>query len=68
MTEDAYDKNANSAREVEISFEYIIELNHKYGTKLDKYIQSWEINTLQDLEDCIGSFYNNYNANVEVKE
>jgi len=57
-----------AARELEIAFEEIMDLNQKYGTKFDSYVQPQLINTLQDLEDFVGTLYNNYNANVEVKK
>ena len=60
--------SADIARELEIAFEEIMDLNHEYGTKFDGYIQPQLISTLQDLEDFVGTLYNNYNANVEVKK
>jgi len=57
-----------AARELEIVFEQIMGLNEVYDTKFDSYIQPQIINTLQDLEDFVGTLYNNYNANVEVKK
>ena len=56
-----------AARELEIVFEQIMGLNEVYDTKFDSYIQPQLISSLQDLEDFVGTTYNNYNANVEVK-
>ena len=58
---------ADIAREVEIMWEEIMDLNNNYGTRFDVYIQSQTISTLQDLEDFVGTMYNNYNANVKAK-
>jgi len=57
-----------AARELEIVFEQIMGLNEVYDTKFDSYIQPQIISSLQDLEDFVGTLYNNYNANVEVKK
>jgi len=57
-----------AARELEIVFEQIMGLNEVYDTKFDSYIQPQLISSLQDLEDFVGTLYNNYNANVEVKK
>ena len=57
-----------AAREFEIVFEQIMELNKRYGPQYDSYIQPQLISSLQDLEDFVGTTYNNYNANVEVKK
>ena len=57
-----------AARELEIVFEQIMGLNEVYDTKFDSYIQPQLISSLQDLEDFVGTTYNNYNANVEVKK
>jgi len=50
-------------------FECVLALNNAYGTEFDKYCQSnlGEISTLQKLEDFIGSWYNNYNAECMVE-
>ncbi len=58
---------ADIAREVEIMWEEIMDLNNNYGTRFDVYIQPQIVNTLQDLEDFVGTMYNNYNANVKAK-
>jgi len=58
---------ADIAREVEIMWEEIMDLNNNYGTRFDVYIQPQTVSTLQDLEDFVGTMYNNYNANVKAK-
>ena len=69
IEDDPYkDTTSVAARELEIVFEQIMGLNEVYDTKFDSYIQPQLINTLQDLEDFVGTLYNNYNANVEVKK
>ena len=59
--------NSIDVRELEIVFEHVMELNRSYETHYDSYIQPQLISSLQDLEDFVGTMYNNYNANVEVK-
>ena len=58
---------ADIVRDVEIMWDEIVDLNNDYGTRFDDYIQPQIVNTLQDLEDFVGTMYNNYNANVKAK-
>ena len=62
MEEDAYINVDPTVLEVEAIFDQTLVLNNKVGTDLDKFMQPAKISTLQELEDFLGTWYNNYNA------
>ena len=62
MDEDPYISVDPTVLEVEAIFDKTLVLNHKVGTDLDKFMQPAKISTLQELEDFLGTWYNNYNA------
>jgi len=62
MEEDAYINVDQRVLDVEAIFDQTLVLNHKVGTDLDKFMQPAKISTLQELEDFLGTWYNNYNA------
>ena len=82
LKEDNYDWNDSAehnrneaAADFEELFTMVINLNAKWGSvedgsEFDGYQQDLYIDrkwTLQTLEDFIGSWYNNYNADVKPK-
>ena len=62
MDEDPYVNVDPTVLEVEAIFDQTLVLNNKVGTDLDKFMQPAKISTLQELEDFLGTWYNNYNA------
>ena len=59
--------DAEAAADFERLSMLVIELNHKYGTRFDKYCpKSPETQNLQLLEDYVTDWYNNYN-NADIK-
>jgi len=69
LKEDNINRN-EAAADFDQLFTMIINLHAKWGTKFDGYQQDLYIDrkwTLQTLEDFIGSWYNNYNADVKPK-
>lgn len=69
LKEDNINRN-DAAKDLDGLFEYIIDLNNKWGSEFDGYQQDLYIDrkwTLQTLEDFICSWYNNYNADVKPK-
>lgn len=77
LKEETYDWNDpaehnrnEAAADFDQLFTTVINLNAKWGSKFDGFHQDLVVGgslkwTLQDLEDFIGSWYNNYNANVK---
>ena len=67
LKEDNINRN-EAAADFDQLFTMIINLHAKWGSEFDDYQQDLYIDrkwTLQDLEDFIGSWYNNYNADVK---
>tara|TARA_R110002020_G_scaffold18299_2_gene64030 strand:+ start:328 stop:732 length:405 start_codon:yes stop_codon:yes gene_type:complete len=67
LKEDNINRN-EAAADFDQLFTMIINLHAKWGSEFDDYQQDLYIDrkwTLQTLEDFIGSWYNNYNADVK---
>ena len=59
---DPYESVNPKVLKLEALYEEALLLNKDVGSNLDKYIQSSKIESLQDLEDFLRTWYNNYNS------
>ena len=59
---DPYESVNPKVLKLEALYEQVLFLNKDIGSDLDNYIQSAKIESLQDLEDFLGTWYNNYNS------
>tara|TARA_R110000751_G_scaffold75952_9_gene152787 strand:+ start:656 stop:868 length:213 start_codon:yes stop_codon:yes gene_type:complete len=59
---DPYSSVNPKVLKLEALYEEALLLNKDVGSNLDKYIQSSKIESLQDLEDFLRTWYNNYNS------
>jgi hypothetical protein len=61
---DAYVGVDPRVRELEQIFEAVLLFNNKYGGTLDMHIQPQTVASIQDLEDFLGAWYNNFNVSA----